>query len=167
MAELVLRSTYVQQGNALSALGRHEEARQAYEKILPMMKNEHRCGRVDWEVSSILINIGNTYSREGNLQKALEFYAKSEQLGKDHIEDEDGNKKDGTGIVFVSKRAESFALNKAGKIDEAKAMMRTVLELKKRHEEEIEKDRKRREEMSIEEMKENAAENVLAEEKAT
>jgi tetratricopeptide (TPR) repeat protein len=129
VSHLCLRSAYLHQGNALSALGRNAEARLVYEKVLPMLENEPRCGRLDWERSSIIVNIGDTYSREGYFEKANENYDKAEKLGKDHIDVEDGNKTDGLGIMVVAMRARSFALKKAGKEEEAKARLREVLEL--------------------------------------
>lgn len=92
VSQLCLRSAYLQMGSALSALGRHSEARETWEKVIPMLDDEPRCGRLDWERSSILLNIGNTYSREGNHEKAMELYAKAEQLGQDHLAIENGNR---------------------------------------------------------------------------
>lgn len=100
-----------------------------YEKVLPMLASEPRCGRLDWERSSIIVNIGNTYSRKGDFSKANEQYDKAEKLGKEHVEVENGNKTDGMGIMVVAMRARAFALKKAGKEEEAKTHLREVLEL--------------------------------------
>lgn len=129
VSHLCLRSAYLHQGNALSALGRNYDARMVYEKVLPMLDSEPRCGRLDWERSSIIVNIGNTFSREGDYEKASECYEKAEQLGRDHVEIEDGNKSDGMGIMVVAMRARAFALKKAGNDEEAKSRLREVLEL--------------------------------------
>lgn len=94
-----------------------------------MLESEPRCGRLDWERSSIIVNIGNTFSREGNFEKANEYYNKAEKLGKDHMNVENGNKTDGMGIIVVAMRARAFALKKAGKEEEAKQCLREVLEL--------------------------------------
>lgn len=91
--------------------------------------NEPRCGRLDWERSSIYVNIGNTYCRQGNFESAYEQYDIAEKLGKDHVDIEDGNKTDGMGIMIVAMRARAFALKKAGKEDEAKQRLREVLDL--------------------------------------
>jgi tetratricopeptide (TPR) repeat protein len=125
---LCLRSAYLHMGNALSALGRNEEAREVYAKVLPMLDDEPRCGRLDWERCSVLVNIGNTFGREGNFKEAEEYYIKAEQLGKDHLAIEGGNHSDGYGLVIEAMRARSFALKRDGKDDEAKAEMRKVLE---------------------------------------
>jgi tetratricopeptide (TPR) repeat protein len=116
-------------GNALSALDRNAEAREVYEKVQPMLATEPRCGRLDWERSSIIVNIGNTYSREGNFERALEYYDQAEQLGRDHVKVENGNLSDGMGIMVVAMRARAFAMMKAGKDEEAKTRLREVLEL--------------------------------------
>jgi tetratricopeptide (TPR) repeat protein len=129
VSQLCLRSAYLHLGNALSALDRNAEAREIYEKVLPMLANEPRCGRLDWERSSIIVNIGNTYSREGNYDRANDYYDQAEKLGQDHLDVENGNQIDGMGIKVVAMRARSFALKKAGKDDEAKTRLREVLEL--------------------------------------
>jgi tetratricopeptide (TPR) repeat protein len=129
VSDLCLRSAYLHLGNALSALDRNAEARDVYEKVLPMLVTEPRCGRLDWERSSIIVNIGNTYSREGDFDRANEYYDQAEKLGKDHLDVEDGNQTDGMGIMVVAMRARSFALKKAGKDDEAKLRLREVLEM--------------------------------------
>ena len=129
VSELCLRSAYLHLGNALSALERNAEAREVYEKVLPMLITEPRCGRLDWERSSIIVNIGNTYSREGNVDRANVYYDQAEKLGQDHLNVENGNHTDGLGIKVIAMRARSFALKKAGKEEEAKAQLREVLEM--------------------------------------
>lgn len=94
-----------------------------------MLENEPRCGRLDWERSSIYVNIGNTYSRTGDYNNANEQYIIAEQLGKDHVDAVDGNKIDGMGIMIVAMRARAFALKKAGREEEAKTRLRDVLEM--------------------------------------
>jgi tetratricopeptide (TPR) repeat protein len=129
VSHLCLRSSYLHLGNALSALDRNADAREVYEKVLPMLASEPRCGRLDWERSSIIVNIGNTYSREGNFDRANEYYDQAEQLGRDHVEVENGNVADGMGIMVVAMRARAFAMMKAGRDEEAKTRLREVLEL--------------------------------------
>lgn len=116
-------------GNALSALGRNEEARDVYAKVLPMLENEPRCGRLDWERCSVLVNIGNTFSREGNFAQANESYNNAEKLGQDHLEVSDGNHSDGYGLLIEAMRARSFALKRDGRDEEGKVEMRKVLEM--------------------------------------
>jgi tetratricopeptide (TPR) repeat protein len=130
---LCLRSAHLHRGNALSALGRDEEARASYLLVLPMIEKEPRSCRLDWERNSCFVNIGNTYSRQGNFVKANEYYDMAEKLGKDHVDAEHGNKVDGMALMIVSMRQRSFALKKAGKDDEAKKQMREVLEMQQKH----------------------------------
>jgi tetratricopeptide (TPR) repeat protein len=111
------------------ALERYEEARQAYEKVLPLLAPEPRSCRIDWEMSSALVNIGNAYSWQGNFDKANEYYDKAEQLGVDHMEATDGNHAEGMGIKLVAMRAKAFSLKKATKENEAKDLLRKVLAL--------------------------------------
>jgi len=106
-----------------------------------MLENEPRCGRLDWERSSIYVNIGNTYSRQGDYEKAKEQYDIAEQLGKDHLNIENGNTTDGMGIMIVGMRARAFALKKAGKEDEGKQMMKEVLEMQMKLNKELEKQK--------------------------
>ena len=127
MSELCLRSAYLHKGNALAALGREDEARETYLKVMPMLEPEPRCGRLDWERVSILVNIGNTYSRQGNYEKANEQYSAAEVLGREHISAHEGNQIDGMGIVVVSMRARAFALKKAGREDEGKTVLKDVI----------------------------------------
>lgn len=146
VAQLCLRAAYLHQGNALAASGKDDQAREAYQKVLPLLENEPRCGRVDWERSSIFVNVGNTYSRQGEFTKANEQYEMAEKLAQDHLESEDGSKVDGLGMKLVANRARAFALKKAGKEDEAKSKLREVLELQKQFSEEQEKKQKEQEE---------------------
>lgn len=95
---------------------------------------------------SIIVNIGNTFSSEGDYAKAVEQYDKAEQLGRDHMEAKDGNKTDGMGIMLAAMRARAFAMKKAGKDEEAKAKMREVLELQMKLNVELEKKKKEEEE---------------------
>lgn len=146
VSQLCLRSAYLHRGNALRALGRDAEARESYSKVLPMLENEPRCGRLDWERMSIIVNIGNTFTSEGDYAKATEQYDKAEKLGKDHLDAKDGNKTDGMGIMLAAMRARAFSLKKAGKEDEAKAKLREVLELQMKLNVELEKKKKEEEE---------------------
>jgi tetratricopeptide (TPR) repeat protein len=147
ISQLCLRSAYLHLGNALSALDRNPDARQIYEMVLPMLVSEPRCGRLDWERSSIIVNIGNTFSREGNFDRANEYYDQAEQLGRDHLEVEDGNTTDGMGIMVVAMRARAFAFKKAGKEDEARTRLREVLELQLKLNTEVEKQKANDEEV--------------------
>jgi len=129
VAELCLRSAYLHKGNALAALGREDEARKTYLRVLPMLEPEPRCGRLDWERVSIQVNIGNTYSRQGNYEKANEQYSEAETLGREHIGAHEGNQIDGMGIVVISMRARAFALKKAGREDEGKTVLKDVIKM--------------------------------------
>jgi tetratricopeptide (TPR) repeat protein len=129
---LCLRSAHLHRGNALSALGRDEEARTAYLLVLPMIEKEPRSCRLDWERNSCFVNIGNTYTRQANFVKANEYYDMAEKLGQDHVDAENGNKVDGMALMIVSMRQRSFALKKAGKDDDAKKQMRAVLEMQQK-----------------------------------
>lgn len=113
----------------MAALEREEEAKESYEEVFPMLKDEPRCGRLDWERSSLYINIGNTFSRKGDFKKANELYDVAEQLGRDHIKAEAGNRIDGMGMVVVAMRGRAFALKKAGKEDEGKKVLREVIKM--------------------------------------
>jgi hypothetical protein len=46
---LCKRSGLLQKGNALQALKKFGEAREAYEQNMELLKNEIRVSRVDWE----------------------------------------------------------------------------------------------------------------------
>lgn len=125
VSTICLRSVYLHSGNALSALGRDAEAREQYEKALPILDKEPRSSRLDWERNSFLVNVGNTYSREGNYEKANECYTKAEKLGEEQLAV--GAETDGLGLIIVAMRQRSFALKRAGKEEEAKKTMRDVL----------------------------------------
>ena len=129
VSHLCLRSAYLHKGNALAALGREDEARVSYEMVFPMLEQEPRCGRLDWERSSLYVNIGNTFSREGNYDKANEHYTVAEKLGRDHIQAEEGNRLDGMGMTIVAMRARAFALKKTGREDEGKQVLKDVIEM--------------------------------------
>jgi tetratricopeptide (TPR) repeat protein len=150
VAQLCLRSAYLHRGNALAALGRHEEARETYQKVSPMLEPEPRCGRLDWERCSILVNIGNTYSREGDYDKANEQYIAAEKLGREHIEANEGNKVDGMGIVIVAMRARAFALKKAGREEDGKKVLKDVIAMQM--ELNAENEKKKAEELEAEKM---------------
>jgi len=144
VSTICLRSVYLHAGNALSALTKDEEAREVYLKALPILENEPRSSRLDWERSSFYVNIGNTYSRQGNYPKANEMYTNAEKLGEDQCRAE--AVVDGLGLIIVSMRARAFALKRNGKEDEGKKVMRDVLtkqmELDKeliKHKEEVKK----------------------------
>lgn len=111
------------------ALDRVVEARESYQKGLPMLDSEPRCGRLDWERSSFIVNIANSYAREGNLEKAFQQYDIAEKLGKDHMESDRGSPVDGLGMMMTSMRFRAFALKKCGKEDEAKKQMSEVIRL--------------------------------------
>lgn len=127
VSHLCKRSALLQRGNALAALGRQEDARKSYEETFPLIKDEPRCARVDWERFSLFINIGNTFSRSGDFELADEQFKLAEQLGKDHLEEEEGSKNDGCGMVDGAKRARAFALKKAGREEEGKAILKEVI----------------------------------------
>lgn|GEM_PF-6687234 len=139
VSHLCLRSAYLHRGNALAALGREDEARESYLKVFPMLDPEPRCGRLDWERSSLYINIGNTFSRQGNFDNAEEHYKIAERLGRDHIEQTEGNKIDGMGMVITAVRNRAFALKKAGKQEEGKKVLREVIEMQLKLNEETQK----------------------------
>jgi len=141
VAILCQRAAYLHRGNALSALGRDEEARGSYEKVLPLLDPEPRCCRLDWERSSALVNIGNTFSRQGNFEKANEYYDKAEKLGTEHMDAKDGNRGEGMGIRMVAMRARAFALKKAGREEEAKTLLREVLKYQLEYNELMEKEK--------------------------
>ena len=125
-------------------MGREDDARESYSKVFPLIEKEPRCARVDWERHSLYVNIGNTFSRAGDYEKANEQYMIAEQLGKDHMDQEDGSKKDGKGMIACVKRARSFALRRAGKLDEAKKLLKEVLD--QQIKDNIEEEKKKAEE---------------------
>lgn len=126
VSHLCKRSALLQRGNSLAAMGREEEAIKSYEEVFPLLEGEPRCARVDWERHSLYVNIGNSHSRSGDYETASKQYEIAEKLGVDHIDA--GNVKDGKGMVACSKRAGAFALRRAGRMDEAKKLLRQVLE---------------------------------------
>lgn len=128
VSNLCLRSALLQRGNGLAALEKEDEARECYERVFPLIENEPRCARVDWERHSLYINIGNTFSRSGDFTLADEQFKMAEQLGKDHLSEEEGSESDGKAMVATALRARAFALKKIGKIDEAKAIIKQVVE---------------------------------------
>jgi len=125
VSHLCKRSALLQRGNALAAMGDEEGAIKSYEEVFPLVENEPRCARIDWERHSLYVNIGNSHSRKGDFDAADEQYKIAETLGTDHVEG--GNTKDGKGMIACAKRARSFALKRAGKVDEAKALMKEVI----------------------------------------
>jgi len=142
VSHLCKRSALLQRGNALSAMGREDEARESYQSVFPLLEDEPRCARVDWERHSLYVNIGNTYSRSGNFELADQQYKIAEQLGCDHVEKEGGSGKDGKGMVSCVKRARAFALRRAGRIDEAKDLLKEVLQQQMKDNLEAEKNKK-------------------------
>lgn len=146
VSQLCLRSAYLQRGNALAALGRDEDARECYQQIYPLLVDEPRCARVDWERHSLYINIGNSYSRSGDYDKANENFTVAENMGNEHLVEEGGSITDGKGMVACAKRARSFALKKAGRIDEAKALLKEVVEQQIKDNLEAEEKKKEEEE---------------------
>jgi len=128
VAHLCLRSALLQRGNALAALGKEDQARESYEQVFPLLENEPRCARVDWERHSLYVNIGNTFSRSGDFTLADEQYKIAETLGRDHLELTEGSQNDGKGMVACSKRARAFALKRDGRADEAKKVLKEVVE---------------------------------------
>lgn len=141
ISHLCLRSALLQRGNALAALGREDEARESYAKILPLLANEPRCARVDWERHSIYINIGNAFSRSGDYDAADEHYKLAENLGVEHLTLDGGSRPDGKNMIIHVKRARAFALRRAGRVDDAKALLKEVIEEKKMIETATEKDK--------------------------
>jgi len=121
----------LQRGNALAALGREVEAIDSYKSILPLLENEPRCARVDWERHSIYINIGNALSRSGDFEAADEQYKLAENLGVEHVNLDGGSRQDGRNMIIHVKRARAFALRRAGRVDDAKALLKEVIEEKK------------------------------------
>jgi tetratricopeptide (TPR) repeat protein len=163
VSHVCLRSSLLHAGNALSALGRDEEARVEYSKALPILANEPRAARLDSERASFYVNIGNTYSRQGNVEKADENYTIAEKLGQDHMDA--GNKRDGLGVVVVAKRARAFCFNRNGREEEGKALLREVLKLNLELDVEMEKykeEMKKVEAKQVEEQQQQAAKAAAA-----
>jgi len=128
VSHLCMRSALLQRGNALAAMGKEDEARESYEKVFPLLEKEPRCARVDWERHSLFVNIGNTFSRSGDFTLADEQYKIAEKLGNDHLTSEGGSENDGKGMIACTKRARAFAMKKVGRIDEAKVILKEVIE---------------------------------------
>lgn len=126
VSHLCKRSALLQRGNALAAMGKEDEAIQSYESVFPLVKDEPRCARIDWERHSLYVNIGNSYSRKGDFAAADEKFTIAEKLGTEHIEGD--NVKDGKGMVACAKRARAFALKRAGKMDDAKKLLKEVVD---------------------------------------
>jgi len=156
VSHLCKRSALLQRGNAYAALGRQDDARQSYEQVFPLIEEEPRCARVDWERFSLFINIGNTYSRNGDFELADEQYKLAEKLGTDHLSDDEGSKNDGHQMVDGAKRARAFALKKVGREEEGKAILKEVVESQIRLKIEKEKEKKQKE-------KEEAAKTIEGE----
>ena len=93
------------------------------------------------------VNIGNTYSRQGNFDKANELYDVAIKLGKDHVDNEGSNLVEGMGIMIVGMRARAFALKKVGREEEGKKEMKEVigLQLKLNGEREKQKEKEKEE----------------------
>lgn len=130
VSQLCMRSALLQRGNALAAVGDEDTARATYERVFPILADEPRCARVDWERHSVHVNIGNTYARGGDFAMADDHFYSAEALGSAHVSEQGGSEDDGRAMVLCAKRARSFALKKAGKLDEAKALMGEVLRQK-------------------------------------
>ena len=111
-------------------MGRDAEAEETYNQVLPILKDEPRCARVDWERHSVYVNIGNTWARRGDIDKANEQYALAEQLGVDHLKESGGSEDDGRSMVLCAKRSKAFALKKVGRIEDAKVLLKEVVEQK-------------------------------------
>ena len=161
VSHLCLRSALLQRGNALAALGREDEARTSYEAVFPLLEGEPRCARVDWERHSVYVNIGNTFSRSGDFTLADAQYKIAEQLGNDHLSKEQGSEKDGKGMIACVKRARAFALRRAGRIDEAKQLLKEVVE--QQIKDNLEADMKKAEELAAAAAKAKEAEPNPAE----
>jgi len=129
LSQLCRRQALTQRGNALVALGRQMEARAAYEQVIPLLIDEPRCARIDWECHSLHLNIGNTFDvKSGEFDIANKHYSLAEQLGTDHLQEKGGSAIDGQGMIDGARRARAFALNKAGRLDEAKIILKDVLQ---------------------------------------
>ena len=111
VSQLCMRSALLQRGNALAAMGREEEARETYEKIFPLLVGEPRCARVDWERHSVHVNIGNTYARTSEYDKADEHYKIADDATA-------AKKRDEEAINSMAEGMESLA---SGEIDDGGA----------------------------------------------
>lgn len=151
VSHLCLRNGYMQQSNALAALGgREPEVRQLCTKVLSMLETEARCSRLDWERASAHVNIGNSYSREDNNYKEAEkAYQAAEQLAQDHLDSDVGNKLEAQGMLALALRAKAFALKKAGQEEEGKQVLRKALEYQMKYN--VEKAAQQKEEKEREE----------------
>jgi len=129
VSHLCLRSGLLQRGNSLAALGREKDARDTYSSVFPLLEGEPRCSRVDWERHSLHVNIGNTISRETptDFAKANVEFEKAVQMGLDHLNEEGGSETDGRNMLACAKRHRCRALKRAGKLDEAKALMLVLI----------------------------------------
>lgn len=163
VSQLCMRSALLQRGNALSALGRDDEARASYQTVTPLLEGEPRCARVDWERHSLVVNVGNTYSRQGDFEKADEQYKVAERLGQDHLDEPGGSERDGLGMVIVAKRAKAFALKKDGKEDEAKELLKEVITMQIKKNQLEEKKKKEEAELAAKEAEKANAEAAKAE----
>eukprot|EP00590_Aulacoseira_subarctica_P011576 CAMPEP_0172420070 /NCGR_PEP_ID=MMETSP1064-20121228/6460_1 /TAXON_ID=202472 /ORGANISM="Aulacoseira subarctica , Strain CCAP 1002/5" /LENGTH=414 /DNA_ID=CAMNT_0013159841 /DNA_START=103 /DNA_END=1347 /DNA_ORIENTATION=- len=141
VSHLCLRSALLQKANVFAALGQEEDARAGYELVLPLIENEPRCSRIDWEVVSLRINIGNTYARSGDYESADEQYKLAEMIGMDHLTHEDGSRKDGKWMVNSAKKARAIALAKNGKKEEARVIIQDLIEQKINEMKETEKEK--------------------------
>jgi len=74
----------------------------------------------------LYVNIGQSHSKQGDYASAKAQFEIAEKLGEEHVAS--GNAKDGKSMVACSKRAHAFALRRTGKIDEAKSLLREVLQ---------------------------------------
>mmetsp|Transcript_25701 Transcript_25701/g.37906 ORF Transcript_25701/g.37906 Transcript_25701/m.37906 type:complete len:419 (-) Transcript_25701:86-1342(-) len=158
VSHLCLRSALLQRGNALAALERHDEARAAYEQVFPLLEGEPRCARVDWERHSLYVNIGNTFSRSGDFALADEQFKIAEKLGTDHLDLGDGSENDGKAMVASAKRSRAFALKRIGKIDEAKAIIKEVVE--QQIKDNVEAELKKKEEEAAKKKEEEASKDA-------
>jgi len=149
VSDLCKRSALLQRGNALAAMGKEDEAIKSYEAVFPLVEGEPRCSRIDWERHSLFVNTGNSHSRQGNFDVADAQYELAEKLGQEHIYG--GNVKDGKGMIACAKRARAFALKRAGKIDDAKKLLKEVLD------QQIAENKKVEEEAKAEKAKQAAA----------
>eukprot|EP00815_Leptocylindrus_aporus_P006383 CAMPEP_0116059822 /NCGR_PEP_ID=MMETSP0322-20121206/6035_1 /TAXON_ID=163516 /ORGANISM="Leptocylindrus danicus var. apora, Strain B651" /LENGTH=418 /DNA_ID=CAMNT_0003544297 /DNA_START=45 /DNA_END=1301 /DNA_ORIENTATION=+ len=128
VSHLCLRSTWLNMGNAWAAKGDEAKSREYYEKIFPLLSEEPRCQRIDGERHALFINIGNTYVRNGDFTLADEQYKLAEKLGQEHVDAKVGSEDDGMAMVIGAWRARSKALMKVGREDEAKTLMREVIQ---------------------------------------
>lgn len=148
VSHLCLRSSWLHMGNAYAAKGEEQKAREYYQKVFPLLVNEPRCHRIDGERHALYINIGNSYIREENFTAAEEQYKMAHQLGQDHVDAKQGSEDDGLTMIIGANRARAKALQKKGETDEAKALLKEVIEQQLKLNAAIAK-RKKEEEASI------------------